>query len=416
MKTKEQVRDPIKEDVTEVIPIWKKFISIQEPPSKSSLITQTILLFGALFVMVYFIDEADTLPHKLKRGFTGLCLLGVIVFFFLLPRTRYTNWKARIPFQLAQAGFFVYFLNLLLLLLFDYDTVRYLLVTLDPTLNNELPPIEEKDCRLYTPDHPKGALSNIKDNIDIFVLSHVIGWIAKGVIFRNNYFCWLFSISFELYELSLGHWVPIFCECWWDAVIVDVLCCNALGIVIGNYIVKWTRSERYHWFFEPTEKTNNLPYFERFWVSIKNLDYYRENGKWHFLSNPYSFLSVFYMFFITSWINLSNFVNNQQLGIPQAHYLLVIRIVLIGLNFIPTVEDFYNYLRDKSDKKRFTFIMVLAQWIALAEFLLFLKNYQPELYMAKTSNFIIAFWIAASIGLVSLFSISLQGLTRKTIN
>ena len=113
---------------------------------------------------------------------------------------------------------------------------------------------------------------------------------------------------------------------------------------------------------------------------------------------------------------MSYFFNSIQLRVPYNHYLHLLRIFPIAFNYIPAVEDFHSYFKDKSGKKRMTFIMLLSQWIALAEFLIFLKYYQQELYLAKTPNHVVTIWIVISIGMIGLFSISLQGWTKKLNN
>lgn len=35
------------------------------------------------------------------------------------------------------------------------------------------------NCRLYTPDDPRGAFANLRDNLDIYAFSHVAGWFVK---------------------------------------------------------------------------------------------------------------------------------------------------------------------------------------------------------------------------------------------
>jgi phosphatidylserine synthase 1 len=40
---------------------------------------------------------------------------------------------------------------------------------------------------------------------------------------------------------------PNFVECWWDALILDVLLCNGIGIYVGMQICKWLEMRDYHW-------------------------------------------------------------------------------------------------------------------------------------------------------------------------
>ena len=120
------------------------------------------------------------------------------------------------------------------------------------------------NCDLYTPDHPTSNFANLVSTFDVYISSHFFGWLVKSLIFRNNIITWALSIGFEICELSLKHILPNFHECWWDHIFLDLLGCNLLGIVIGNYIMKKFEIPTFHWFFEPTEKSQQLTYFQRF--------------------------------------------------------------------------------------------------------------------------------------------------------
>lgn len=87
--------------------------------------------------------------------------------------------------------------------------------------------------------------------MDIYITSHFFGWMAKTLIFRNNVLIWIMSIGFEVLERSLNQFLPNFSECWWDSLLLDLLGCNLIGILIGNYIINKFKLKKYHWFFEP---------------------------------------------------------------------------------------------------------------------------------------------------------------------
>ena len=54
--------------------------------------------------------------------------------------------------------------------------------------------------------------------MDVFVLAHTFGWIAKALILRDYWLLWILSVLFEIMEYSLQHQLPNFAECWWDHV------------------------------------------------------------------------------------------------------------------------------------------------------------------------------------------------------
>ena len=50
----------------------------------------------------------------------------------------------------------------------------------DPDLGKKLPERTYcEDCRLLTPGHENGIFNNIKDKMDVFVWSHLLGWYVK---------------------------------------------------------------------------------------------------------------------------------------------------------------------------------------------------------------------------------------------
>ncbi len=109
------------------------------------------------------------------------------------------------------------------------------------------------------------------ETIDLYVTAHLLGWVGKSLILRNNIVIWMLSFGFEILELSLKHILPNFHECWWDHLILDLFGCNLIGIIIGNYLIDFLNMERFHYFFEPTEESLKLPYYKRFFYSFNKV-------------------------------------------------------------------------------------------------------------------------------------------------
>lgn len=148
------------------------------------------------------------------------------------------------------------------MLLLDHESVRYLLVMIDPKLNEKVVGRDYSiDCTFYTPNDPHSKFANITGALDVFVSAHFFGWLVKCLIFRNSILCWTMSIAFEILELSLKHILPNFHECWWDHLLLDLFGMNLLGIIIGNIIINKFNIPKFHWFFEPNEESQNLNYF-----------------------------------------------------------------------------------------------------------------------------------------------------------
>jgi phosphatidylserine synthase 2 len=88
------------------------------------------------------------------------------------------------------------------------------------------------------PESNDSKFPNIKSALDVYVLAHLFGWLAKTVIFRNDILIWIMSIGFEILERSLNQFIPNFHECWWDSLLLDLFGCNLIGILLGNLIIK----------------------------------------------------------------------------------------------------------------------------------------------------------------------------------
>lgn len=186
----------------------------------------------------------------------SIYILNYLVFyisFLFLPNPPYKG-LIKVFFQVVYAAAFTYFINICFLAILDHETIRQLLIQIDPLLAER---IKERDysidCWVYTPENPNSNFANIKGTIDVYVVTHFFGWLTKTIIFRNNILLWTSSIFFEILEISLAHILPNFHECWWDHLLLDLFGCNFLGILIGMYIIKTFNLRKHHWLFEPTE-------------------------------------------------------------------------------------------------------------------------------------------------------------------
>lgn len=188
----------------------------------------------------------------------------VYLAFLFMPNPNYEG-IFRVFFKLVYACSFVYLLNIFIMAILDKETLRNYLIFIDPKLSA---PLQERDyslqCDLYTPQNPTSNFANIKSMIDVYISAHFFGWLVKSLIFRNNILAWTLSIGFEIMEISLKHILPNFNECWWDHLILDLFGCNLLGILVGNYLIKKFKIRKHHWFFQPTEYSEKLTYFQRF--------------------------------------------------------------------------------------------------------------------------------------------------------
>ena len=48
-------------------------------------------------------------------------------------------------------------------------------------------------------------------------------------------------------QMAFAHLLPNFAECWWDALLLDVLICNGLGIWLGMWLARKLEMRNYEW-------------------------------------------------------------------------------------------------------------------------------------------------------------------------
>lgn len=104
------------------------------------------------------------------------------------------------------------------------------------------------DCRVHTPENERSQYANVMDAIfDVHFVAHFLGWLGKMLIMRDWYVAWICSFFFEFLELTFKHWLPNFIECWWDSLLMDLFGCNLLGIIVGNFILKYMSVSKIDW-------------------------------------------------------------------------------------------------------------------------------------------------------------------------
>lgn len=47
--------------------------------------------------------------------------------------------------------------------------------------------------------------------------------------------------------MVFAHLLPNFKECWWDAIFLDIVLCNGLGILFGMSVCKVLEMRSFHW-------------------------------------------------------------------------------------------------------------------------------------------------------------------------
>ena len=259
-----------------------------------------------------------------------------------------------------------YSLLMIYLLTLGVEDSRELFYELDPSLSRE---VSEKsyatncDFNLKTLEK-EGAL-------DIFVFAHSIGYVAKMLILRDPFMAWAVSLLFEHAENTFQHILPNFLECWWDHLILDILVCNALGIIGGQILIKIFSLEKYNWFGGVSKSAINM----------------------------------YHALFILTFVllgDLSCFFLKSLLNHPPESIFTISRMLFWGIMSIFSMGDYYRYIKSSKPVS-----FPVTSLVALVGFLLelsvvFLFTVQSESFTTPCPPEILYSWIVA----VNLFVVS----------
>jgi len=217
--------------------------------------------------------------------------------------------------------------------------------------------------------HCEFTYENLKPAIiDIFFISHFIGWVLKALMLRDTVLCWVISISWEFVEILLTHMLPNFAECWWDQWILDVLLTNGLGIYAGTKLGQWLEIREYKWSgvrYIPTISGKiqrlALQFTPASWTTVR----------WETTKNIKRFLSVHFVIFVVQLEELNAFFMKQILWVPPPCPLNVIRLFIWYVVGVPCLRQLYSYITDPTCKKIGTFTFLGAVTIVTELLIIF---------------------------------------------
>jgi phosphatidylserine synthase 1 len=239
----------------------------------------------------------------------------------------------------------LYLLTLQFLIHQDYETVRSLIVWIDPSMQNYTIDVEKE----YGQNCWDITFERIWSHFDVFAFAHYWGWFTKALILRHYGICWSVSIMWELTELAFGHLLPNFYECWWDSMVLDVLLCNGLGIYTGMQLCKRLEMREHHWeSIKSIEgkkgkiKRALLQFTPESFNSTRWLD---PGCSWM------RFVSIFQLVFFCQLVELNTFFIKHFFPLTTAHPICAVRLLLISLVGAPTIRQYYTYVTDKNCKR-----------------------------------------------------------------
>uniref|UniRef100_A0A183C4D5 Phosphatidylserine synthase n=1 Tax=Globodera pallida TaxID=36090 RepID=A0A183C4D5_GLOPA len=237
--------------------------------------------------------------------------------------------------------------------------------------------------KMYAENCSDVTLARVWSCVDIFAFAHFTGWAMKALLIRHSIICWYISIWWELTEIVFSHMLPNFQECWWDAIVLDVLLCNGLGIACGLGICRWLEMRQFHWesiknirTFRGKLMRSVMQFTPESWITVNwlqgtdltidkpTVEHKKEEGKTH-ISMPWMGVKrcfaiyAFIMVWLTTELNI--FFTKHVLVIDTSHPLVFGHIIFIGLIAAPTIRQYYMYVTDPMIKR-----MGMQCWLYVA--------------------------------------------------
>ncbi|XP_028405150.1 phosphatidylserine synthase 1-like [Dendronephthya gigantea] len=346
---------------------------------------RTLTALGCLLAYLgYFAFTHDPDVELSKNIFKGCIAISVAFLFVCMlvapngPFTRPHPLLWRIVFGISV----IYLLGFTFLLFLNYDQIKNILVFIDDDLKHAGPDMKEyaTDCRL--------SWAKLYDSMDLFILSHFIGWAGKSLLMRHAVLCWSASITWEITEIFFAHLLPNFKECWWDAILLDIVICNGLGIHVGLYLCKKLEMRTYHWeSIKDIQSTTGklrraiLQFTPASWTRVSWTD---SNSTYKRL------LCVYILGLFWQIVELNTFFLKHIFRIPNPHPLNICRLLLISLISAPTIRQYYIFVTDTRTKRMGTQCWVFIA-ITIIELLMCIK-FGKDLF-AKTEKINIVMWL-----------------------
>nr|CAG4636979.1 EOG090X05CZ [Ceriodaphnia reticulata]SVE72908.1 EOG090X05CZ [Ceriodaphnia reticulata] len=302
----------------------------------------TITLLTALSsVLLYsaFTRNDDDFRENVWAGVRCVIFIFLVISVLAFPNGPFTRphpavW--RMVFGLSV----LYLMALQFFLFQNYQSVRSILVWTDPSLENFHIDMDKE----YGVNCSDISLERIWGHVDVFAASHFFGWIMKALLVRHYGILWTISVMWEITEIAFAHLLPNFVECWWDAIILDILLCNGLGIWVGMKLCHYLEMREYKWesikeLHSTSDKIKRavLQFTPESWTHVRWLDPH---------SSYMRFLAVCQLVVFWQITELNTFFLKHIFELPPSHMLNLWRLVVVGLIVAPSVRQYYTYVTD----------------------------------------------------------------------
>ncbi|XP_046424993.1 phosphatidylserine synthase isoform X1 [Neodiprion fabricii] len=347
---------------------------------KPHTITLLLISIGAVIYFA-FVRDAANVEDNIWAG-----ILCVVFFFLIISVLTFPNGPFTRPHPAVWRIVFgcsvLYLMGLLFMLFQNYETVRRILVWIDPGLSSFRIDMDKE----YGVNCSDISLEKIWNHMDVFALAHFLGWTFKAVLIRHLGILWAISIMWEVTEIAFAHLLPNFVECWWDALILDVILCNGLGIWVGLKICACLEMREYKWVsIRDIESTTGklkravLQFTPGSWTSVRWLDPNCTYMRFVALSQLVIFWQI---------SELNTFFLKHVYEFPPSHPFVVSRLALIGVIVAPSVRQYYMYVTDPSCSRVGTQCWVYGA-IMVTEALLCVRHGAPVFERTQALNILL---------------------------
>lgn len=304
--------------------------------------TLTLLfLITLVLIFVAFIRDEEADPAaNIAAGIYSLSFLFLSIGLLVFPNGPFTRPHPAF-WRLIFGASVLYFLLFAFILFQRFSDVQNMLMWIDPILNGS----STDSTKLYAVDC-SFTWDNVSSRLDVFILAHFFGWIFKALLVRHTGILWAISIMWECTELFFAHVLPNFAECWWDAIIFDVLICNGLGIFFGMWLCQWIEVKQFHW-----ESIKDIKgargKLKRAVLQFTPQEWSKTH--WMSYSSPYMrTLAIFVLILLFQISELNTFLLKHILYVPTSHYLVSLRLALMCLIAAPSLRQYYVYVTDRT--------------------------------------------------------------------
>lgn len=300
-----------------------------------------LLLITIVLICVAFIRDEEANPAaNVAAGLYSLSFLFLSIGLLVFPNGPFTRPHPAF-WRLVFGASVLYFLLFTFVLFQRFSDVQSILMWIDADLNGS----STDSTKLYAVDC-SFTWENLSSRLDVFIFAHFFGWIFKAVLVRHAGILWAISIMWECTELFFAHVLPNFAECWWDAIVFDVLICNGLGIHFGMLLCRWMEMKHFQWesikHIKGTRgklKRAMLQFTPQAWSKTRWMD----------PSSPYvRTLAIFILILLFQVSELNTFLLKHILYVPTSHYLVSLRLALMCLIAAPSLRQYFVYVTDRT--------------------------------------------------------------------